>query len=55
MNNLGLVFLVFAFVTAFIACWPAAGPYWNRLIAAAITFWVAAELFGGIARTFMLR
>lgn len=53
MGNLSLVLLVFAFVTAFIACWPAAGPYWNRLIAASITFWIAAELFGGALRVFL--
>lgn len=52
MANLGLVLLVFSFVCGFIACWPAAGPYWNRLIAASLTFFVAAELFGGISRIY---
>jgi Na+-translocating ferredoxin:NAD+ oxidoreductase RnfD subunit len=49
MANLNLILLVFSFVLFFIACWPAAGPYWNRLIAAGLTFFVAAELFGGIS------
>lgn len=48
MQNLGLILLVFAFVCFFIACFNAAAPHWNKLMAAGLTFVVAAELFGGL-------
>jgi hypothetical protein len=54
MQTVGLVLLVFAFVCAVLATlWqPPAGPFarWN-LLAAAIAFWIAAELFGGLTHT----
>ena len=49
MPNLGLVLLVFSFVCFVIACFPAASPVWNRLIAAGLAFLIAAEIFGGLA------
>ncbi len=48
MANLGLVLLVFSFVCFVIACFNAAAPFWNKLIAAGLAFLVAAELFGGL-------
>lgn len=48
MQNLGLVLLVFGFVCAVIACFAIAAPYWNRLVAAAIAFLLAAMIFGGV-------
>jgi hypothetical protein len=48
MANLGLVLLVFSFVCFVIACFQAAAPFWNKLIAAGLAFLVAAELFGGL-------
>lgn len=55
MATLPLVLLVlcFSFVCFVIACFNAAAPNWNKLIAAGLGFLVAAELFGGIARTFL--
>jgi hypothetical protein len=50
MANLGLVLLAFAFVCFFMAAIPLGSPMWNRLVAAGLAFWVAAELFGGAAR-----
>lgn len=49
MQNLGLVLLVFAFVCFTIACFNAAQPWWNKLVAAGLAFLTAASLFGGIA------
>lgn len=51
MANLGIVLLVFAFVCAVLAAvWqPQPAPRWH-LGWAAIAFWLAAEIFGGIAR-----
>ena len=51
MQNLGLVLLVFAFVCAVFAAWQEQfrGVHMGWL---AITFWIAAELFGGIAKVF---
>jgi branched-subunit amino acid ABC-type transport system permease component len=53
MQNLGLVLLVFAFVCAVLAAvWsPQAPPRWH-LGWAAIAFWLAAEIFGGLGRIF---
>lgn len=48
MNNLGLVFLVFAFVCFVLACFGFAAPHWNKLVAAGLAFLVAASLFGGL-------
>jgi hypothetical protein len=48
MQNLGLILLVFSFVCFVIACFNAAAPHWNKLIAAGLAFLVAAELFGGL-------
>jgi hypothetical protein len=51
MQNIGLILLVFAFVFAAIAAfagptvWPRAHFGWL-----AITFWIASELLGGLAR-----
>jgi Na+-translocating ferredoxin:NAD+ oxidoreductase RnfD subunit len=55
MQNLGLVLLVFGFVCAVIACFQAAQPWWNKLVAAAIAFMIAAELFGGLAAMHVIR
>jgi hypothetical protein len=52
MNNLGLVLEVFAFVCFVLACVPLGSPHWNRLVAAGLAFWVAAEIFGGASRLF---
>jgi hypothetical protein len=51
MQNIGLVLLVFAFVCAVLASiWqPQPSPRWH-LGWAAIAFWLAAEIFGGVAR-----
>jgi branched-subunit amino acid ABC-type transport system permease component len=52
MQNLGLVLLVFAFVCAVLAA--VLGPQqWRfHLGWAAIAFWLAAEIFGGVGRIF---
>lgn len=52
MANLGLVLLVFSFVCFVIACFSAAQPWWNKLIAAGLAFLVAADLFGGLTHLF---
>lgn len=52
MHNLGLILLVFAFVCFVIACFNAAQPHWNKLIAAGLAFLVAATLFGGLTALF---
>jgi Na+-translocating ferredoxin:NAD+ oxidoreductase RnfD subunit len=46
---MNLILLVFAFVCFVIACFNAAAPFWNKLIAAGLAFLVAAQLFGGLA------
>lgn len=53
MSNIGLVLLVFAFVCAVLAAvWqPQPAPRWH-LGWAAIAFWLAAEIFGGVGRLF---
>lgn len=48
MGNLGLVLLVFAFVIFVLAAFNVSAR-WN-LIAAGLAFWVAAEIFGGLAK-----
>jgi hypothetical protein len=49
MNNIGIVLLVFAFVCAVLAAvWGEVGGRFN-LGSAAIAFWIAAEIFGGVA------
>jgi uncharacterized membrane protein YagU involved in acid resistance len=50
-NNVGLILLVFAFVFAVIATRWSSLPPWN-LLAAAIAFWIASELVGGLGRVF---
>jgi hypothetical protein len=52
MANLGLVLLVFGFVCAVLATFM--GPQIGRwhLGWAAIAFWLAAEIFGGVGRLF---
>jgi hypothetical protein len=52
MANLGLVLLVFAFVCAVLAA--VLNPQLSRfhLGWAAISFWLAAEIFGGVGRIF---
>jgi hypothetical protein len=52
MQNLGLVLLVFGFVCAVLAT--VLGPQQGRfhLGWAAISFWLAAEIFGGVGRLF---
>jgi hypothetical protein len=51
MGNVGLVLLVFAFVCAVLASvWsPQPTPRWH-LGWAAVAFWIAAEIFGGVGR-----
>lgn len=46
---MNLILLVFAFVCFVIACFNAAAPFWNKLIAAGLAFLVAAQLFGGVS------
>ena len=49
MQNLGLILLVFAFVLACVATkLPQAGSW--ALLPAAIAFWIASELIGGLGR-----
>ena len=52
MQNLGLVLLVFGFVCAVLAVF--IGPQQGRfhLGWAAVAFWIAAEIFGGVGRLF---
>jgi hypothetical protein len=53
MQNIGLILLVFAFVIACIATkLPQAGSW--HLLPAAVAFWIASELIGGVGRTFGL-
>lgn len=53
MQNLGLVLLVFAFVCAVLAAaWQPQPAGRFHLGWAAIAFWLAAEIFGGIGRVF---
>ena len=53
MANLGLVFLVFAFVLAVIAGWAGPGLWGPRHLGwIAFAFFIAAELFGGLTRVF---
>lgn len=51
MQNIGLVLMVFAFVCAVLAAvWhPQPVPRWH-LGWAAIAFWLAAEIFGGVGK-----
>ena len=51
MGNVGFVLLVFAFVCACFASRLAVVAGWN-LLALAIAFWLAAEIFGGATRLF---
>lgn len=55
MQNLGLVLMVFSFVCFVIACFSAAAPHWNKLVAAGLAFLVAAEIFGGLSALHYLR
>jgi hypothetical protein len=49
MQNVGLIFLVFAFVFACIASrWSSIAPW--HLGWLAVAFWIASELIGGVAR-----
>jgi hypothetical protein len=50
MQNVGLIFLVFAFVIACIATRLRIIGVWDML-ALAIAFWIASELIGGVARS----
>jgi len=50
MANLGLVLLVFAFVLAVIAATVMVQAGRFHLGWAAVAFWIAAELFGGIGK-----
>lgn len=52
MQNIGLIFLAFAFVFACIAAFwgPAIGRV--NLLALAVACWIAAELIGGMGRVF---
>lgn len=54
MANIGLIFLVFAFVLFCIAArirLVGNPPGWD-LLALGLAFWVAAELIGGLGRVF---
>lgn len=50
MQNIGLIFLAFAFVCAVLAAFNVQGGRFN-LGWAAIAFWIASELIGGVARS----
>ena len=50
MQNLGLILLVFAFVTAVIESRIQQVGFWH-LGWAALALWIASELIGGIARS----
>jgi hypothetical protein len=53
MANLGLVLLVFAFVCAFLAMIGVSQPHPRLHLGwAAIMFWIAATIFGGVGRLF---
>lgn len=52
MANLGLVLLCFGFVCLVLAAIPLGAPFWQRLVAAGLAFWIASEIFGGAARAF---
>lgn len=49
MQNIGLIFLVFAFVLACLATRGIGAPPWS-LGWAAIACWIASELIGGVAK-----
>jgi len=49
MANIGLIFLVFAFVIACIATRIGTIGNWG-LLPLAIAFWIAAELIGGLGK-----
>ena len=51
MQNIGLIFLVFAFVLACLAAKNIGAPNWS-LGWAAIACWIASELIGGLGRVF---
>lgn len=51
MQNIGLIFLVFAFVFACLAARGIGPPPWH-LGWLAIACWIAAELIGGVAKIF---
>ena len=51
MQNVGLVFLAFAFVCTALAAKGIGAPTWN-LGWAGMAFWIAAELLGGLGRVF---
>ena len=51
MQNVGLILLVFAFVFACIAIRLTAVNGWH-LGWAAVAFWIASELIGGLGRVF---
>lgn len=55
MQNLGLVLLTFSFVSFFIACFQVGDPIWRKLLAAGLTFLIAAELFGGLTALHYIR
>jgi len=52
MANLGIVLLVFAFVFAVIASTIMVQAGRFHLGWAAVAFWIAAEIFGGIVKAF---
>lgn len=51
MQNVGLILLVFAFVFACLATRGIGSPPWS-LGWAAVAFWIASELIGGLGRVF---
>jgi hypothetical protein len=51
---MNLILLAFSFVCAVIACFQIGDPIWRKLIAAAIAFFVAAQIFGGLASAHIL-
>jgi hypothetical protein len=50
MQNVGLILLVFAFVFGCIATWFMESHPKMNFGWAALTFWIAAELLGGISK-----
>ncbi len=49
---MNLILLVFAFVCFVIASLNLGAPHWNKLVAAGLAFYVAAQLFGGVLKLF---
>lgn len=49
---MNLILLVFSFVCFVIAVFNFGAPHWNKLLAAGLAFYVAAQLFGNVLGLF---